>query len=60
MTLLISRSPLPASYKNHPLAGSWKGCSDAHIESDWLLVYRVIDDEIIRFERTGTHSDLFC
>ncbi|MCP6745182.1 type II toxin-antitoxin system YafQ family toxin, partial [Klebsiella pneumoniae] len=25
---------------------------------DWLLIYK-ITDEVLRFERTGTHSDLF-
>ncbi|EJJ2912724.1 type II toxin-antitoxin system mRNA interferase toxin, RelE/StbE family, partial [Salmonella enterica] len=28
------------------------------IEPDWLLIYK-ITDEVLRFERTGTHSDLF-
>lgn len=28
------------------------------IEPDWLLIYKLISNEII-FERTGTHSDLF-
>ena len=32
--------------------------TDCHIESDWLLVYK-IDDKRIIFERMGTHSDLF-
>jgi mRNA-degrading endonuclease YafQ of YafQ-DinJ toxin-antitoxin module len=27
-------------------------------ERDWLLIYKLADDEII-FERTGTHADLF-
>jgi mRNA interferase YafQ len=30
----------------------------AHIEPDWLLLYKLAVDEII-FERTGTHADLF-
>nr|CDI29897.1 mRNA interferase YafQ [Rickettsia monacensis IrR/Munich] len=31
---------------------------DCHIEPDWLLLY-YLDDEVLRLERTGTHSDLF-
>jgi len=31
---------------------------ECHLEPDWLLIYKLNDDEII-FERTGAHSDLF-
>lgn len=31
---------------------------DIHSEPDWLLIYR-LDNDVVRFERTGTHSDLF-
>jgi len=31
---------------------------DCHIEPDWLLLY-YLDKEVLRLERTGTHSDLF-
>ena len=56
--LLLKGQPLPASYRDHPLKGRWVSYRDAHIESDWILVYKVVGD-IVRFERTGTHSDLF-
>ncbi|PHM50467.1 type II toxin-antitoxin system YafQ family toxin [Xenorhabdus miraniensis] len=59
MKLLINDElPLPAVYKDHSLQGNYKGYRDAHIESDWILIYKITED-IIRFERTGTHSDLF-
>jgi mRNA interferase YafQ len=35
--LLIGKEELPASYKDHPLKGSWQGYRDAPIEPDWLL-----------------------
>jgi mRNA interferase YafQ len=57
--LLIARGvPLPAEYMEHPLRGRYEGCSECHIEPDWLLVYR-IEDDIVHFARTGTHADLF-
>lgn len=56
--LLIAGNELPASYKDHPLKGDWKGYRDAHIEPDWLLIYRVTDDEL-QLARPGSHSDLF-
>ncbi len=58
MNLLMQQEPLPKSYKDHPLTGNYKGCNDLHIEPDWLLIYR-INEERVRFERTGSHSDLF-
>ncbi|HBW47633.1 TPA: type II toxin-antitoxin system mRNA interferase toxin, RelE/StbE family [bacterium] len=55
---LISGKVLDRRYKEHTLKGNYKGRRECHIESDWLLIYKLIDDFII-FERTGTHSDLF-
>jgi mRNA interferase YafQ len=56
--LLIEGEPLPAIYLDHPLQGGFKGFRDAHIEPDWLLIYK-ITGEVLRFERTGRHTDLF-
>jgi len=58
MSLLIEEKPLPESYLDHPLKGNWRSFRDAHIEPDWLLIYK-IDGDKVRFERTGRHSDLF-
>ncbi|WP_341646712.1 type II toxin-antitoxin system YafQ family toxin [Thauera sp. SDU_THAU2] len=58
LALLIEGKPLPAPYADHPLKGDWRSFRDAHIEPDWLLIYK-IEGEVVRFERTGRHSDLF-
>ena len=58
MRLLIDEKPLPASFRDHSLSSNWKGCRDLHIEPDWLLIYRITGN-VVRFERTGSHSDLF-
>ena len=59
LTLLIEgNGPLPAAYLDHPLKGELRGFRDAHIEPDWLLIYKVAGD-VVRFERTGRHMDLF-
>lgn len=58
LTLLIEAKPLPATCLDHPLKGNWRGFRDAHIEPDWLLIYKISGD-LVRFERTGRHSDLF-
>lgn len=56
--LLLAGQPLPRELGDHPLKGAWKPRRDLHIEADWVLIYRV-DGEMVRFERTGTHADLF-
>jgi mRNA interferase YafQ len=58
LMLLIADKPLPPTYLDHPLKGNWRGYRDAHIEPDWLLIYRVTGDELY-LARTGTHADLF-
>ena len=55
---LINEEPLAERYRDHPLKGNYKNRRECHLEPDWLLIYKLNDDEII-FERTGRHSDLF-
>ncbi|MCX6594988.1 MAG: type II toxin-antitoxin system YafQ family toxin [Acidobacteria bacterium] len=56
--LLLEGDPLPPRYKDHPLGGEWRGFRDAHIEPDWLLIYRA-EATKLHLVRTGTHADLF-
>ena len=57
---LVLGLPLDEKYKDHNLIGNYKGCRECHITPDWLLIYEIVDDEIILYlTRTGTHSDLF-
>ena len=56
--LLAEQGSLPPSYRPHQLSGEWRGVWECHIESDWLLIY-VVTDEEVRLIRTGTHADLF-
>ncbi len=58
MVMLAERQALPIRYRDHALTGNYKGTRECHIEPDWLLVY-TLDEQLIRFERTGSHSDLF-
>lgn len=57
---LADTGTLPDSYKPHPLRGDYKGCIDAHIQPDWVLIYEVLEDEkVILLHRTGRHQDVF-
>ena len=58
VALLAEGEPLAVRYRDHALTGNWKPARDCHIEPDWLLIYTA-DEEHLRLERTGTHSDLF-
>jgi mRNA interferase YafQ len=58
ITRLLSGEPLPPKLRDHKLLGNYVGRRDCHIESDWVLIYKPLAEEVI-FERTGTHSDLF-
>jgi len=59
---LSNGEELEMKYKDHQLVNTprFKNCRECHIESDWLLVYRINDNELILvLVETGTHSDLF-
>ena len=57
---LARQEPLDAKHRDHNLGGAYRGFRECHVEPDWLLVYRVEQDELELFLfRTGTHSDLF-
>jgi mRNA interferase YafQ len=59
LLLLIQGQPLPKAYLDHPLKGKWKGHRGAHIEPDWILVYRIGENDL-HLTRTGTHADVFA
>lgn len=57
---LAAQQPLDEKYRDHGLSGNYRGFRECHIEPNWLLVYRVDNDELELFLfRTGTHTDLF-
>ena len=60
VNLLAKGRPLPESSRDHLLTGNWKGYRECHIEPDWLLIYKTVENELILLlMRTGTHADLF-
>ncbi|MDR0295997.1 MAG: type II toxin-antitoxin system YafQ family toxin [Prevotellaceae bacterium] len=59
--ILGNTGTLPiAPYRTHKLSGNLAGHWEAHLESDWLLVWKIDKNKIIIIlTNTGTHSDLF-
>lgn len=59
LDILIDGQELPGQYRDHPLRGNFAGSRDCHIEPDWVLIYTLTDNgSHVRFERSGSHSDL--
>lgn len=60
ISMLAERTPLPARMRDHALVGTYAGQRECHIEPDWLLVYRIVEDQLILTATdTGTHADLY-
>lgn len=59
--MLSNRQQLDSKYKDHALHNDkrFKDCRDCHIEPDWVLIYKYLEDEIILLLiNTGSHSDI--
>lgn len=51
---------LDKQYRDHDLTGNYAGFRECHVQPDWLLIYRIEQEELELFLfRTGTHSNLF-
>lgn len=62
MKVLANGEKLDSRYKYNQLKNSkyFNNCRECHIESDWLLVYKYNNDELILFMvETGSHSEIF-
>ena len=60
--ILANKEKLDEKYKNHKLINDkyYKDCYECHIETDWLLIYKYNDGELILLlVTTGSHSELF-
>jgi mRNA interferase YafQ len=59
---LQRQEPLPEKNRDHVLLGDYKGYRECHIMPDWLLIYRITNNnsvELLELTRTGSHSELF-
>lgn len=57
---LAMGQPLAEKHKDHGLFGNYKGCRKCYITPDWLLIYEIVDNELILYlTGTGIHSNLF-
>ena len=59
LNMLANEQPIPSEYQPHILTGTYKGCLECHIESDFLLIWIDEKHDIIELVRLGSHSELF-
>ncbi len=60
LSLLVEGELLPQKYRDYPLIGNYAGVRECHIKPDWLLIYKMDDNDLtVIAMRTGSHSDLF-
>lgn len=59
--MLSKRQQLDSKYRDHQLHDNknFKGCRDCHIEPDWVLIYKYLEDEVVLLlVNTGSHSEV--
>lgn len=59
--MLSKRIPLEARYHDHALYNDsrFQNCRDCHIEPDWVLIYKYLDNDLILLlVNTGSHGEV--
>lgn len=60
LDLLKTGKSLPSHYRDHVLAGEYRGCHECHIQGDLLLIYEKHDNLLVLvMVNLGTHRELF-
>ena len=62
LNVIANGEELDEKYRNHKLINDkfFKDCQECHITPDWLLVYKIQDNDLVLLLfATGSHSDLF-
>ena len=59
--MLSQKQQLDPKYKDHALYNDkrFKDCRDCHIETDWVLIYKYLENEVLLLlVNTGSHSEV--
>lgn len=62
VTKLANYEELEPKYKNHNLINdkTYRDCMECHLNPDWLLVYKYINNHLVLvLVATGSHSEIF-
>ena len=51
---------LPVHNRDHALTGNYAGHRSCHVMPDWVLIYRIYNENLVlSLTRTGSHSDVY-
>ncbi len=59
LDMLQYRKQLPLKYRDHELKGKFTGMRECHIRPDDLLLYFVVENEVLKLVDIGSHSKIF-
>jgi mRNA interferase YafQ len=58
--ILASGGCLAQEYRDHKLHGEYEGYRECHIRGDLLLIYQIVESELVLvLINIGSHSELF-
>jgi addiction module RelE/StbE family toxin len=56
---VFTRNPNDGTLRKHQLNGTWKGYSSIDITGDIRAIYFQLDNNVVRFDAIGSHSELY-
>jgi len=56
--VLVTDKTLAPKYFDHALSNNWKDHRDCHIKPDLVMIYRLVDADVLQLVRLGSHSEL--
>jgi len=56
--VLVTDETLEPRYFDHALSNNWKDHRDCHIKPDLVMIYRLVNSDILQLVRLGSHSEL--
>ncbi|MBL4774865.1 MAG: type II toxin-antitoxin system YafQ family toxin [Mariprofundus sp.] len=56
--VLVANETLESKYFDHALSNDWKDHRDCHIKPDLVLIYRLVEPDVLQLVRLGSHSEL--
>lgn len=59
LKFLRDTGTVPESYNPHQLIGNYKNFMECHVGSDYLLIWKDEELDVIKLARLGSHSELF-
>lgn len=56
---LMESGIVPSAYFPHKLRGTYEGCMECHVGTDFLLIWMDEAEKTVKLLRLGTHHEIF-